>query len=93
MRELYYNINITLVSVLVALVVGAIEALSILSCQLKLSGAFWTWIGHLSSNFGTLGFIIIGIFIASWGISTLFICFAGTMRSRYEQPNQYHVSF
>lgn len=71
MRKLYYNMNIALVSVLVALVVGAIEALSILSGQLKLSGAFWTWIGHLSSNFGTLGFIVIGIFIASWGISTL----------------------
>ncbi len=30
-RELYYNMNITLVSVLVVLVVGGIEALSIVS--------------------------------------------------------------
>jgi len=71
MRKLYYNMNITLVSVLVALVVGAVEALSIVSGQLDLKGTFWEAVGGLSSNFGTLGFIIVGIFIVSWGASTL----------------------
>ena len=70
-RKLYYNLNITLVSVLVALVVGGIEALSIVSSQLNLSGGFWDFLDNLSSNFGTLGYIIIGLFILSWGISTL----------------------
>src|SRR5205085_9663382 len=70
-RKLYYNMNITLVSVLVALIVGGIEALSIVSGQLKLSGGFWDFLDNLSSNFGTLGYIIIGLFILSWGISTL----------------------
>ena len=70
-RKLYYNLNITLVSVLVALVVGGIEALSIVSSQLNLSGGFWDFLNNLSSNFGTLGYIIIGLFILSWGVSTL----------------------
>ncbi|MDQ2679525.1 MAG: HoxN/HupN/NixA family nickel/cobalt transporter [Candidatus Eremiobacteraeota bacterium] len=71
MRKLYYNMVITLVSVLVALVVGGIEALSIVSGQLKLHGGLWDAVGSLSDHFGTLGFIIVGIFIASWIISTI----------------------
>lgn len=69
-RKLYYNLNITLVSVLVAFIVGTIEALSILSSQLNLSGGFWDITSNLSGNFGTIGFVIVGLFIASWLIST-----------------------
>src|SRR6266567_1010356 len=69
-RKLYYNMNITLVSVVVALFVGGVEALSIASGELNLSGGLWDQIGNLSENFGTLGFIIIGIFLVSWAIST-----------------------
>lgn len=71
MRKLYYNMVITLVSVLVAVVIGGIEALSIVSGQLKLHGGAWDAIGSLSGQFGTLGFIIVGIFVASWIISTV----------------------
>jgi len=70
MRKLYYNMNITLVSVLVALLVGVIEALGVLSGQLNLKGPFWHAISHLSANFATLGFVIAVIFVVSWGIST-----------------------
>src|SRR5436309_13840321 len=70
-RKLYYNLNITLVSVLVALVVGTIEALSIITSQLNLSGGFWDFIGNLSNNFGIVGYIIIGIFVVSWLVSTI----------------------
>ncbi|MDF5728577.1 MAG: HoxN/HupN/NixA family nickel/cobalt transporter [Rhizonema sp. PD38] len=70
-RKLYYNLTITLVSVLVAVVVGGIEALSIISDQLELKGPFWDFIGKLSENFGTIGYLIIGIFILSWLLSTI----------------------
>ena len=70
-RKLYYNMNITFISVLVALVVGAIEVLSIIQSQTNLSGPFWDTIGNLSNNFGIIGGIIIGLFILSWLISTL----------------------
>ena len=63
--------NITLVSVLVALVVGGIEVLSIIGGQLNLGGAFWDSVSNLSNNFGTIGYVIIGIFILSWLISTV----------------------
>lgn len=68
-RKLYYNLNITLVSVLVALVVGTIEVLSIIATQFNLSGGIWDNLGNL--DFGLLGTLIIGIFIVSWVISTI----------------------
>jgi high-affinity nickel-transport protein len=71
MRKLYYNMNITLVSVAVAVLVGTIEVLSIVGGQLSLSGPFWNQISHLSDNFGALGFGIVGIFVLCWLVSTL----------------------
>ncbi len=68
-RKLYYNLNITLVSVLVAVVVGAIEVLSIIAMEFNLSGGLWDSLGKL--DFGFLGGIIIGLFILSWVISTI----------------------
>jgi nickel/cobalt transporter (NiCoT) family protein len=68
-RKLYYNLTITTVSVLVALVVGGIEGLGLIGGQLNLSGWFWDKIGQLNDNFGYLGYGIIGIFIVSWIIS------------------------
>ena len=69
MRKLYYNLNITLVSVLVALVVGTIEVLSIIANQFSLSGGIWDSVGTL--DFGLLGTLIIGIFVMSWIVSTI----------------------
>jgi len=67
-RKLYYNLNITLVSVLVAFVVGTIEVLSIITTEFHLNGSFWSYVNNL--DFGVLGGLIIGIFILSWLIST-----------------------
>jgi len=65
-RKLYYNLTITSVSVLVALVVGGIEALGLAQDQLALKGPFWNVIDALNDNFGMIGYLIIGIFVASW---------------------------
>lgn len=70
-RKLYYNMTITLISVLVALAVGTIEVFSIIAEELKLTGPFWDFIGKLSDNFGLIGYLIIGIFIFSWILSTI----------------------
>ena len=70
-RKLYYNLNITLVSVLVALVVGTIELFSIISSALNLTGGFWDFVGGLNDNFGVIGYYIIGIFVVSWAVSTV----------------------
>jgi high-affinity nickel-transport protein len=69
MRKLYYNMTITLVSVVVAVVIGGIEALGLISDQFGLTGGIWDGIGVLNDNFNNLGFAIIGVFIAAWVIS------------------------
>jgi high-affinity nickel-transport protein len=68
-RKLYYNMTITSVSVLVALVVGGIEALGLLGSQLHLQGRFWSAVGSLNDNFGMLGYCIIVLFVLSWIVS------------------------
>ena len=70
-RKLYYNLTITSVSVVVAVVIGGIETLGLIADQLDLKGGVWTGIDLLNDNFNTLGFIIIGIFVASWLVSAL----------------------
>lgn len=69
MRKLYYNMTITLVSVIVAVLIGGIEALGLISDKLGLTGTFWDAIGTLNDNFNNLGFVIIGVFVAAWVIS------------------------
>jgi high-affinity nickel-transport protein len=69
LRKLYYNLTITCVSVIVAFVVGGIEALGLLTGQFGWSGPFWAIVRRLNGNFGTLGYLIIGIFAMSWVVS------------------------
>ncbi|MGI3901061.1 MAG: HoxN/HupN/NixA family nickel/cobalt transporter [Janthinobacterium lividum] len=69
LRKLYYNMTITLVSVVVAVLVGGIEALNLAADRLKLEGSFWTGIGALNDDFGVLGLVIVGLFAVSWAIS------------------------
>jgi high-affinity nickel-transport protein len=70
-RKLYYNMTITLVSVVVALLVGGIEALGLIHDRFDLSGGVWDIIGGLNDNFGSLGYLIIAIFALSWIVSAL----------------------
>ena len=65
-RKLYYNIAITSVSVVVAALIGGIEALGLVGDQLNLSGRFWSSVATLNDNFNSLGFAIIGVFVVAW---------------------------
>jgi high-affinity nickel-transport protein len=69
LRKLYYNMTITFVSVVAALVVGGIEALGLIGDKFALRGAFWDAIGSLNGHFGFVGYGIVAFFIASWLIS------------------------
>jgi high-affinity nickel-transport protein len=73
-RKLYYNMTITAVSVVVALVIGGLEALNLIGDRLGLTegDGFWGAIGAINDNFGALGYVIIGIFVLSWAGSVVF---------------------
>lgn len=70
-RKLYYNLTITMMSVVVAFFIGGIEVLSLLSDKMAFTGLFWRDVQALTDHFNTLGYAIIALFLISWGVSAL----------------------
>lgn len=70
-RKLWYNLTITAASVVVALFIGGIEALGVIGDKLELEGRFWGLVGSLNDNLTNFGFVVVGIFVASWLISSI----------------------
>jgi nickel/cobalt transporter (NiCoT) family protein len=83
-RKLYYNLTITLVSIVVALLIGSVEALGLLGDKFGLAGTFWDVIAALNDNFGALGYLIVGIFALSWLLSVAFYRLSGY--DKIEEP-------
>ncbi|CAG8622860.1 66_t:CDS:1 [Paraglomus brasilianum] len=75
-RKLYYNLTITFLSILIAFIIGGIELLNIIANQLEAQGPFWAFLAALGDHFGTMGFIIIGLFVITWIISVIFYRFS-----------------
>lgn len=71
-RKLYYNASITFVSALVAIAIGGVEALGLLSDKLGLNGGVWDAIASVNDHFGVLGYGIVAAFMACWIGSVLF---------------------
>lgn len=63
-RRLSYNIAITALSAVVALVIGTVQLLSTLAEQAGLGGGLWDWLADLDLN--AIGFAIVGLFLAVW---------------------------
>jgi high-affinity nickel-transport protein len=69
-RKVYYNLTITGLSAAVALIIGTVELLQVLSGQLGWSGGFWRWENSLDLN--TMGFVIVGLFVLTWVVAALY---------------------
>ena len=63
-RKVYYNLTVTSLSVVVALVIGSVELLQVLGHGLGLTGQFWSWLGGL--DFNTIGYVIVALFVLTW---------------------------
>jgi high-affinity nickel-transport protein len=68
-RKVFYNLTVTALSVVVALVVGTIEVGGLASSTLGLSGSFWIWLENVDLNL--LGFAIVAVFATTWVIAGL----------------------
>ncbi|WP_246320982.1 HoxN/HupN/NixA family nickel/cobalt transporter [Paenibacillus germinis] len=66
-RKLYYNLTVTALAVIAALIIGVIELGQVLSEEFRLEGTFWTWLQEI--DFGTLGYILVTLFVVAWAIS------------------------
>jgi len=70
-RKLWYNLTITAASVVVAIFIGGVEALGLISAKLGLEGGFWDFIGEMNDNLTNFGFAVVGVFLLSWIVSTI----------------------
>ncbi|MDN0075357.1 HoxN/HupN/NixA family nickel/cobalt transporter [Crenobacter sp. SG2303] len=68
-RKLWYNLTITLVSVVIAVVIGGLEALGLIARKFELAGGIWDIVATLNENLAHFGYIVIALFVASWVVS------------------------
>jgi nickel/cobalt transporter (NiCoT) family protein len=68
-RKVYYNMTITGLSVAVALIIGTIELVSILTDKLDITSGPLAAIGGLDLNY--VGFVIAGLFVLTWAVALL----------------------
>jgi nickel/cobalt transporter (NiCoT) family protein len=66
-RKVYYNITITGLSVAVALIIGTIELLSILTDRLHISSGPLAELSGVDLNY--VGYAIVGLFVVTWVIA------------------------
>jgi high-affinity nickel-transport protein len=67
LRKVYYNLSVTGLGVLAALVIGLIELAQVLIPELGLHCGIWVWIQGL--NFNGLGYVLVSLFALVYGIS------------------------
>ncbi|WP_423414941.1 HoxN/HupN/NixA family nickel/cobalt transporter [Hyphomicrobium sp. B1] len=70
-RKLWYNMTITAASVVVAVFIGGVEALGLIGDKLGRTDGIWGVVSELNDNLTNFGFIVVGIFMASWMISAI----------------------
>jgi len=80
-RKVYYNLTITGLSVFVAVFIGTIELLGLLSQNAHLNGSFWSFLAGFNIN--TAGFVIVGVFVITW-IVALCIWHFGRIEQKWE---------
>jgi len=67
LRKIYYNLTVTGLSVLAALLIGGIELVQVLTRALGLTAGIW---GRLQAlDFGRIGYLLAGLFILTWSLS------------------------
>ncbi len=76
-RKLFYNMTITLVSFVIALLIGSLEALNVLASRLHLDTGVWAHLNALGENSTLVGYGILGLMVASWLASIVVYRVAG----------------
>jgi high-affinity nickel-transport protein len=70
-RKLWYNLTITAASVLVALLIGGLEAIGLIADHLRPDGRIWRIIEALNRDLPDVGFAVLAIFASCWLASAL----------------------
>lgn len=67
LRKIYYNLTVTGLSVVAALLIGIIELTQVLTHSLGLTAGFWGRVQML--DFGWIGYLLVGLFVLTWFFS------------------------
>ena len=78
-RKVFYNLTITGLSVAVAFFVGTIEILGLVGQEANLSSPFWDFFRGFNIN--AAGFVIVGLFVATWVVALVYWRLARSRRS------------
>lgn len=70
-RKLFYNLTITSISVIVAVLVALIQFFALIGEQLELDSGWWRFWYFLGDSFEWIGVIIVGAFIVTWLVSAI----------------------
>jgi high-affinity nickel-transport protein len=71
MRKLRYNMSVTFLCVVTAMLIGGVEVFGLLAEKFGLEGGLWSLVGGLNANFATVGYAVIGSFVAVWLIAAV----------------------
>ncbi|HET9847071.1 MAG TPA: HoxN/HupN/NixA family nickel/cobalt transporter [Candidatus Dormibacteraeota bacterium] len=69
-RKVFYNLTVTGLSVGVALFIGTVELLQVISGQLGWSGGFWNFLNSFDLN--KIGFGVVTIFVVVWAVALIY---------------------
>jgi high-affinity nickel-transport protein len=82
-RKVFYNLTVTVLSVAVALVIGVIVLIGLLTDRLGIESGPLAWIG--SFDLKLVGFMIVGLFVLTWAIA-LAVWRYGRIEERWSGP-------
>ena len=83
LRKVFYNLSTVSLGIFVAVGVGSIEFLQVISTNANLRGGFWRWLDAL--DFEALGYGIVAAFIVLWIASVVYYRWSG-IEEKYGHP-------
>jgi len=86
LKKLYYNAAITFTSVIVALLVGAIEVLGLVGERMDSHTGFWNGVASLNASAGAIGLAVIAVLLLSWGAAAAVYRLRGYHRRAPGEP-------
>jgi len=70
-RRLYYNLAVTLLSVVVAIAIGGVELLGLWAGDIDTARGTWRLVAYLNDHLAAIGASVIVAFAGSWAIAVL----------------------
>ncbi len=67
LKKIYYNLIVTVISILAASVIGIIEIMQVFSSKIGWTHGFWKWLQDL--DFNAMGYFLVGLFAIVWIVS------------------------